>query len=260
MTRNLAAYADVDLVIDLEARGVKGRAVMFETGRNNLATLRLYRNARWPFAYSFAVPPATTRTTSPSDPSSITANRSSPSCSSTRAIRATGDRAPSPPRRTWSTSTWLPGVLVSYPATAAKLIGILTTILFVAWTACAFVRKEARIGSALLWFLAWLGMAALALGIGLGASVLLASRRARRGGEIGSLLVAALALNLLMLAVFHRFLPSGSFMFALPVLAALAGHGSPPAPGAVGIVTLLAFFPLTPVGPLLLIGRAPPRL
>jgi len=55
MERNLGAYQDVNLVINLEARGIKGPVVMFETGRNNLASLRMYRRAHRAFAYSFAV-------------------------------------------------------------------------------------------------------------------------------------------------------------------------------------------------------------
>jgi hypothetical protein len=357
MTRNLAAYADVDLVVNLEARGVKGPAVLFETGRNNLATLRLYRNARRPFAYSFAVdvyrrmPNGTDLTlflqkgfaglnfAVLDDLSYYHTPRDNPDNISLGSLQHYGEqilpvvleysRDPRYGRPGAFAAaedmvyfTWLPGILVSYPATAAKIISILTTILFVAWTARALVRKEARIGSALLWFLAWLGMAALALGIGLGTSVLLAkatgipwkvtympgvpfdraitwvlvfletlvpyllaSRRARKGGEIGSLLAAAMALNLVMLAVFHRFLPGGSFMFALPLLAALAGSwlasrtgrawivwipaalsiglflpilhlvGLALTIGALGIVTLLAFFPLTLAGPLLVLGR-----
>lgn len=55
LERNLASYRDVNFVVNVEARGVKGPAVMFETGPANEATLGLYRHANRPFAYSFAV-------------------------------------------------------------------------------------------------------------------------------------------------------------------------------------------------------------
>jgi len=357
MAHNLSAYADVDLVINLDARGVKGPAVMFETGRNNLAAIRLFRNARRPFAFSFAVDVYRSMPNS-SDLTQFLRNgfaglnfavlddlsyyhtpRDNPDNVSLRSLQHYGEqvlpivlayaREPRYGRPgAFAASqdmvyfTWLPGVLVSYSATVAKVVGILTTILFVAWAARSVVRKEARIGSAALWFLAWLGMAALALGIGVGSSILLAkatgmrwritympgvpfdraitwalvflealvpyllvSRWARTGRKIGSPLVAALALNLLMLALCHRFVPGGSYLFALPVLAALAGSWLAsltgrrwlawiPAAlalglflpvvhlvslaltiGALGAVTMLAFFPLCLAGPLLVAGR-----
>lgn len=55
MKHNLSAFRDVRLVINVEARGVKGPAVMFETGSNNAAVIDFYlANAKNPFSYSFA--------------------------------------------------------------------------------------------------------------------------------------------------------------------------------------------------------------
>lgn len=55
MDENIGAYQNVRLVINLEARGIKGPAVMFETGINNSAVANYYiKHANQPFSYSFA--------------------------------------------------------------------------------------------------------------------------------------------------------------------------------------------------------------
>ena len=55
MKHNLNAFRNVRLVINVEARGVKGPAVMFETGSGNAAVIDFYRaNAKNPFSFSFA--------------------------------------------------------------------------------------------------------------------------------------------------------------------------------------------------------------
>ncbi len=43
---------NVDFVINVEARGVKGPALLFETGRGNRNVMELYREAEDPYAYS----------------------------------------------------------------------------------------------------------------------------------------------------------------------------------------------------------------
>jgi hypothetical protein len=197
-------------------------------------------------------------------------------------------------------------------------MSIVIAVLFGVWLFVMLRYGEARVGASLLWFVAWLGMAAIAFGIGYGVSILLGKLsgipwkmtympgvpferpvlwvllacaafvpwliawvRARKGRDNGSLLAAAMALNLVVLAVVHRYLPGASFMFALPVLACIVGDGlvrlsrkawigALPAAlvialflpilhlfslaltiGALGIVLLVAFLPLSMLGPLL---------
>lgn len=55
MSQNLDAWRNVRLVISIEARGVKGPVIMFETGDKNAALMDFYiKNARMPLTYSFA--------------------------------------------------------------------------------------------------------------------------------------------------------------------------------------------------------------
>ena len=55
LKNNLAAYEKVRLVINIEARGVRGPALMFETGRNNAAVIAYFaRYAKNPVSPSFA--------------------------------------------------------------------------------------------------------------------------------------------------------------------------------------------------------------
>jgi len=189
--------------------------------------------------------------------------------------------------------------------------------LFCVWFLRKVQTKKASIGQSFLWLLIWLGLAILALAAGMGISVLLGKaagipwkvtympgipferpilwglvllaaflpwligfRRAAKGKGNASLLAGALALNLVVLLLAHRFLPGMSFMFALPVLACLAGDfvrektgrdwvvaipaalviglylpivhlvGLALTIGALGILLFLAFLPLSMLGPL----------
>lgn len=351
--RNFEAWADVDFVINIEARGVKGPAVMFETGRDNRATIELFRKARWPFGYSFAVdvyrnmPNKTDFTpfinkglpglnfSVLDDLSYYHTPRDNPGNISLSSIQHYGEQilpivlAYTQDQR-YSTAgafsskedmvyfTWLPGVLISYPAGVADILSIVVAVLFGAWLFWMLRYGSARAGASLVWFVAWLGMAAITFGIGYGVSILLgklsgipwkmtympgvpfekpvlwvllacavlipwliASVRSRKGKDNGSLLAGALALNLVVLAVVHRYLPGASFMFALPVLTCIVSDvlvrlsrkawiGALPAAlvialflpilhlftlaltiGALGIVLLVAFLPLAMLGPLL---------
>lgn len=56
--KNMAKYDNhildnVSLVMNIEARGVKGPALLFETSKGNSEVVKLYNNARNPYAYSF---------------------------------------------------------------------------------------------------------------------------------------------------------------------------------------------------------------
>lgn len=296
MRENRAAYADVGFVINLEARGVKGPLVLFETGPRNRAAIEFFRKARWPFGYSFAVdvyrnlPNGTDFTmfldagltglnfSVLDDLSYYHTPRDNPDNISLTSLQHYGEQV-LPLVEAWIADprfadpaafaaeedmvyfTWLPGILVAYPAGFAAALGIAALILFLAWMALSLRRREARLGASLLWFLAWLGLTAAALGLGLGLSVLLgrltgiawkvtympgvplerpltwafiaafalipwivAAGRARRGKETASLLAGAFLLNLLALGLIHRYLPGASFMFALPLLAGLGGR------------------------------------
>jgi len=45
-------FSNVGLVINIEARGVKGAAILFETSPGNKKIIELYKKARYPYAYS----------------------------------------------------------------------------------------------------------------------------------------------------------------------------------------------------------------
>ena len=55
LEKNAEAFKNVKFVINIEARGIKGPAIMFETGDKNSALIKYFiKNAKNPFAYSFA--------------------------------------------------------------------------------------------------------------------------------------------------------------------------------------------------------------
>lgn len=353
MSLNGTAWADVDIVINIEARGVKGPASMFETGRNNRATIELFRKARRPFGYSFAadvyrrMPNFTDFTEFLNegyaginiavidDLSYYHTPRDNPDNISLSSLQHYGEQVLPIVLAYTSDSRysnpgafetkedmvffpWLPGVFVSYPATIAWIISGIVLVLFCVWFVRKVQRKEASIRQSLLWMLSWLGMALLALAAGLGISVLLGKakgipwkvtympgipferfilwglvlmaaivpwlisfRRAAKERENASLLAGSLALNMVVLLLAHLFMPGASFMFALPLLACLAGDflrektgldwivaipatlvlglflpivhlvGLALTIGALGILLFLAFLPLSMLGPLL---------
>ncbi|MEI6386044.1 MAG: M20/M25/M40 family metallo-hydrolase [Spirochaetota bacterium] len=293
MEAGFEGWKDVNFVINLEARGVKGPAVMFETGRNNLASIELYRAAHWPFAYSFAVdvyrqmPNGTDFTAFLKrgfaglnfavldDLSYYHTPRDNPSNVSLSSLQHYGEQI-MPIVRAYTEDAryskadafvskedmvyfnWLPGVFLSYSGGFAGLLSLVVFLCFLAWFLWSLRAKRARLGSSLLWFLAWLGFAVASLALGLGASMLcaklaglpwkisylpgvpgyqvipwlalalelglawLVARVAqKRASSRDSALAGAMALNLLLLAVFHRFLPGGSFLFAIPVAVSL---------------------------------------
>lgn len=293
MTSGFEAWKDVNFVINLEARGVKGPAVMFETGRNNLASIELFRAARWPFAYSFAVdiyrqmPNGTDFTAFLKrgfaglnfavldDLSYYHSPRDNPANVSLTSLQHYGEEVlpivkayTGNPRYAKSDAfvssqdmvyfNWLPGLFLSCSGGFAGLLSLVILLCFLAWFLLSVRAKRARLGSSLLWFLAWLGFAFASLALGLGASLVFAKlaglpwkisylpgvpgyqvipwlalglelglawlvARAARKRSWGrdSALAGAMAFNLLLLAVFHRFLPGGSFLFAFPVAVSL---------------------------------------
>ncbi|MGG7178272.1 M20/M25/M40 family metallo-hydrolase [Clostridium paraputrificum] len=54
MNKNFSNYENVSFVVNMEARGIKGPALMFETGENNEKVIELYKNAKLPVSYSLA--------------------------------------------------------------------------------------------------------------------------------------------------------------------------------------------------------------
>lgn len=54
MNENFSLYENVSFVVNLEARGIKGPALMFETSINNKKVIDLYKNANLPVSYSLA--------------------------------------------------------------------------------------------------------------------------------------------------------------------------------------------------------------
>lgn len=54
MNKNFSKYENVSFVINMEARGIKGPALMFETSKNNEKVIELYKKANLPVSYSLA--------------------------------------------------------------------------------------------------------------------------------------------------------------------------------------------------------------
>lgn len=54
MNKNFSLYENVSYVVNIEARGVKGPALMFETSANNKKVIDLYKEANLPVTYSLA--------------------------------------------------------------------------------------------------------------------------------------------------------------------------------------------------------------
>lgn len=54
MNNNFDLYENVNFVVNLEARGIKGPALMFETSSNNKKVIDLYKKANLPVSYSLA--------------------------------------------------------------------------------------------------------------------------------------------------------------------------------------------------------------
>ncbi|WP_306599075.1 M28 family peptidase [Geothrix sp. 21YS21S-2] len=207
MERNPGLYRDVNLVINLEARGVRGPAVMFETGRRNLATIRLFRKARWPFGYSFApevyrrMPNGTdftvfSRAGLPGmnfavldDLSFYHTPRDNPGNVSMASLQHYGEQI-LPMVRAYAADPalagkdafasredmvyfpCLPGVLVSWPMGWDRALCVFLVLCFHGVMVWNLARGRARILSIAGWFLAWTGLAAAALAAGAGTSFL----------------------------------------------------------------------------------------
>lgn len=54
MNNNFSLYENVEYVVNIEARGIKGPALMFETSSNNKKVIELYKKANLPVSYSLA--------------------------------------------------------------------------------------------------------------------------------------------------------------------------------------------------------------
>lgn len=54
MNNNFSIYENVSFVVNIEARGVKGPALMFETSDNNKQVIKMYQKAGLPVSYSLA--------------------------------------------------------------------------------------------------------------------------------------------------------------------------------------------------------------
>jgi len=209
LERNPGLYRDVNLVVNLEARGVRGPAVMFETGRNNLATIRLFRRARWPFGYSFApevyrrMPNGTdftvfSRAGLPGmnfavldDLSFYHTPRDTPANVSMASLQHYGEQV-LPMVRAYASDpgcagkeafasredmvyfTCLPGVLASWPARWDRFLTLGLVLAFHGVLLWNLARGRAKVSAILGWTLAWAGLAAAALATGAGASFLAA--------------------------------------------------------------------------------------
>jgi hypothetical protein len=208
MSQNIAAWSNVNFVINIEARGVKGPVLLAETGSKNRATIELYKKARLPFGYSFAtdvyrkMPNFTDFThflnkgyaginiAVIDDLSYYHTPRDNPDNISLSSLQQYGEQVlpivlayTSDPRYANTEAfeskedmvffPWLPGVFVSYSATIAWIISGIVFLLFCVWFILKVKKKEASIKHSFFWLLSWLGLAILMLGAGLGISFLL---------------------------------------------------------------------------------------
>ncbi|BDU74321.1 M28 family peptidase [Mesoterricola silvestris] len=207
MERNADLYRDVNLVINLEARGVRGPAVMFETGRRNLATIRLFRKARWPFGYSFApevyrrMPNGTDFTVFQraglpgmnfavlDDLSFYHTPRDHPGNVSLASLQHYGEQV-LPMVRAYAADpalagkgafasgedmvffTCFPGILVSWSTRWDRALSLFLVLAFHGVMVWNLGRGRAKVAAIAGWFLAWTGLAAAALGAGAAASFL----------------------------------------------------------------------------------------
>jgi hypothetical protein len=323
MEQNLAAYQDVNLVVNVEARGVKGPAVMFETGRNNLATLGLYRAAGRPFGYSFAVdvyrrmPNGTDLTAFIAkdfaglnfavldDLSYYHTPRDNPDNVSPASLQHFGEqilpvvrayaRGAAYGRREAFVSrqdavyfSWLPGTFLAWSRKVDGLLNFALALGCLVYAFWHFARGTARVGASCRWFFLWAGLPLGALGLGLITSRLasvitgipwratympnvpferpitwililalavtaygLAAGSARRGQSGFAPILGAMGLNLLMLGVMGVVLPGGTFLFSMPLLAALA---------ALVLARLLRFPPMVLAAPVFILSLFVPVL
>jgi len=208
MSRNLAAYRDVNMVINLEARGIKGPAVMFETGTNNFAVIQLFREAHWPFAFSLAadvyrkMPNGTDFSefigkgfnglnfAVLEDLSYYHTSADNPQNISLRSLQHYGEQI-LPVVLTYTQNsrysgehaftssqnmvyfTWLPKVFLAWSSTQDRILCIGLILAFCVWSAMGVARGTVKPKAFILWFLGWAGVAVASLGIGLGISMLL---------------------------------------------------------------------------------------
>jgi len=207
MERNPHLYRDVNLVINLEARGVRGPAVMFETGPGNSAAVRLFRKASWPFGYSFAsdvyrrMPNGTdltvfTRAGLPGLNFAVLDGlafyhtpRDSAQNVSMASLQHYGEqilpmvRAYAADPRLAGKEAFasredmvffpcLPGVLASWPTRWDRYLSVALVLAFHGVMAWNLARGRARVLSIAGWFGAWAGLGAAALAAGAGASFL----------------------------------------------------------------------------------------
>jgi hypothetical protein len=206
MEQNLAAYGDVNFVVNLEARGVTGPAVMFETGVGNLATIRLFESARRPFAYSFAVdvyrkmPNGTDFTwfvrkgfaglnfAVLDDLSYYHTPRDNPENVSLPSLQHYGEQTLplvqayardarfagkdaffSPQDMVYF--SWLPGVFLAWPAQWDTAFATLLAAACGLWARRELAAGRAKLGASARWLGVWLGGAVASLAIGLGVSL-----------------------------------------------------------------------------------------
>ncbi|HLO66379.1 MAG TPA: M28 family peptidase [Holophaga sp.] len=199
------AYRDVELVVNLEARGVRGPAVMFETGARNLEAIRLYRKAHRPFAYSFAVdvyrrmPNGTDLTVFLKkgyqglnfavldDLAAYHMPLDAPGQISLASLQHYGEQV-LPVVRAFATDpafarpgalqarqdavyfSWVPGVFLAWSKGLDRVLCWLVVAACLVFAATERGRGRLRLGAAFRWALVWLVLAFLALGAGLGTS------------------------------------------------------------------------------------------
>ena len=206
---NLAAYQDVNLVINLEARGVKGPVVMFETGRDNLATLKLFQKARHRFGYSFAadvwrrMPNGTDLTcfldqglagmnfavledltyyhTPRDNPGNISlgslqhyGEQTLPIVRAYAADRRFSGKGAFRSRQDMVYFPWLPGLFCAWSARTDHWLALGLALAFLGWAGWNLATGRARLGTSIRWAFGWLVVAAGSLVAGLGCSRLLA--------------------------------------------------------------------------------------
>ncbi len=293
MTYNRELYDNVSFLINVEARGITGPVIMFETTDNNIEVMNLYKNADFPVAYSlasdiyskmpngsdftefenagltginFAVLKSLDYYHTPSD------NYDNIDFSTLQhygeqimpIVEAfVYDEKYSDPDIFKSDQnavffTFLPNVLILYSTTFANILTVIILLGILLVTFFLFRNQKISLKSILIWFTTWTGFCVIMTGIGYIVSrivslifgiefqmfympkvpnadiivlitVILSIIAAwwmvyifkKNNNNLLNILLGGMYLNMILLVVFSKLLPGGTFLFTWPLLLSL---------------------------------------
>ncbi len=293
MTYNRELYDNVSYVINIEARGIAGPLIMFETTDKNIEVMKLYRNANFPVAYSLA---SDVYSKMPNG-SDFTEFKNAGFAGVNFAILKSLDYYHTPEDNydniDFSTLqhygeqilpivetfvfnekysnpeifegdqnavffTLLPNVLVMYSTTFSNvLLGIIIFVLL-ATTIILFRNEKISLKRTTVWFIAWLLIAAITTGLGYAVSRIvsilfniefklfympkvpnangivffmvticfiliwwLIYTLKKNDNNLLNILLGGIYFNLIILIMFSKLLPGGTFLFTWPILLSL---------------------------------------